>query len=170
VKRFFPIPVFALAVLFAATAAWAHDHQVPRANLRVNEQVKRLHPWSVSWVSASGPGCVGQEIDGVPDFRPKAEVDHLHSSPRIVFHKRQKPRRVNAFASRHLANGGYLANGRRLEVHLRPRDRDGHRVWVARLETSVRHRLFVNVTGHWRDEEGCGGSESASWDFKLKRA
>jgi hypothetical protein len=138
--------------------------------LSVNEQVKRLQPWSVTWVTASGPGCAGQVIDGIPDFRPRAEVDHLHSSPRIVFHKSQKPRRVNALASRHLADDGYLADGRKLEVDLRPRDRDGHRVWVARLETSVRHRLFVDLTARWRDQEGCGDTESASWDFRLKRA
>lgn len=159
-----------VAALIAATGAWAHDHRVPRANLRVNEQVKRLHPWSVSWVSGTSQGCAHLNADGVPDFRPRAEVDHRHSRPRIVFHKEQKPRRVNALASRRLSDDGYLANGRNLDVDLRPRRRDGHRVWVARLATTVRHRLFVDLTVRWRDQEGCGDSESAHWDFRLKRA
>ena len=157
------------AALMAATAAWGHDHRVPRVNLHVNEQAKRLHAWSYSWVSADGPGrCVGEEGDGVPGFRPRAEV-HLHSTPRVVFRKKQRPRRVKALASDHLAHGYLGRNARTLGVDLRPRRRDGHRVWVAKLGATVRDKLFVDLSAHWRDIEGCGGDEEASWSFSLKR-
>src|SRR5919204_6868996 len=66
-----------LAALLAATAARGNDHRVPRVNLHVNEQAKRLHPWSYSWVSADGRGrCVGEEGDGTPTFSPRADVSY----------------------------------------------------------------------------------------------
>jgi len=36
------------------------------------------------------------------------------------------------------------------------------------MDVTVRHRLFVGVTAHWRDEDGCGRDQNASWDFGLK--
>jgi hypothetical protein len=158
-----------LAALAVATPVWGHDHHVPRVNLHVNEQAKRLHTWSYSWVSADGPGrCVGQEGDGTPTFRPGADV-HLHSTPRIVFRKAQRPRRVHALASDHLAHGHLGRKARRLDLGLRPRERDGHRVWVAKLHARVRDKLFVDLTAHWRDVEACGGNEEANWSFSLRR-
>jgi hypothetical protein len=160
-------PLGVLVALGAGAAVWGHDHRVPRANLHVNGQVKRLQPWSFSWVHRDGPACVSEEGDGVPSFRPIAEV-HLHSTPRIVFRKEQRPRRVRAVADDRLEHG-YLADARRLDVRLRKSHRDGRRVWIAKFPARVRARLFVDVEAHWRDLEGCGGDESASWDFRLRR-
>ena len=92
----------------------------------------------------------------------------MDSKLRIVFHKRQRPSRVHALASRHLADDGYLANARRLPVELNRRERDDHPVWVAIVEATVRHRLFVDLTAHWRDVDGCGSDQNASWDFGLR--
>ena len=157
------------AALVAAPAVWAHDHRVPRANLHVNEQAKPLGAWTSTWVRPDGPGfCVIEHSDGVPGFRPRADA-HLHSTPRVVFRKQQRPRQVKALASDHLAHGYLGRNAQRVDVHLRPRHRDGRRVWVAKLHTTVRDRLVVDVTAHWRDAEGCGGNEQASWSFSLRR-
>jgi hypothetical protein len=158
----------ALVALGAGAAVWAHDHRVPRANLHVNGLVKRLSPWSVSWVRRDGSGCVAEDRDGTPTFRPIANV-HLHSTPRIVFRKEQRPRRVHVLAADHLQNG-YLAQAERLEVRLRKSHREGRRVWIAKFRARVPARLFVDIDAHWRDVEGCGGGESASWDFRLRRA
>jgi hypothetical protein len=40
-----PIVVLALGAAVFTNGAWAHDHDVPRAKLRVNGQVKHLSPW-----------------------------------------------------------------------------------------------------------------------------
>jgi hypothetical protein len=154
-------------LMVAAAGAWAHDHRVPRATLHVNGQRDQLVPWSFSWVSRSGQNCVGEEGDGVPNFRPRADV-HLHSTPRIVFRKEQRPRRVRALAAEQLENG-YLADPKPLDVKLEARHRGQRRVWVAKLNATVRQRLFVDLHARWRDREGCGGPESASWDFSLRR-
>ena len=59
------------AALVAAPAVWAHDHRVPRANLHVNEQAKRLGAWTSTWVRPDGPGfCVIEHSDGGPGSRP----------------------------------------------------------------------------------------------------
>ena len=157
----------ALAALVALATASAHDHRVPRANLHVGGMAKRLHPWSYGWVRGSSDGCVAIHADGFPDFRPRADV-RVHPGLRVVFRKSQRPRRVQALASRHLADNGYLANARRLPIQLRSRERDGHRVWVAAMHPTVRHRLFVDISAHWRDVDGCGGDQNASWSFGLK--
>jgi hypothetical protein len=155
------------AALFAPTAVWGHDHRVPRANLHVNGQAKRLGAWTSSWVWPDGPGfCVIEHSDGVPGFGQRADV-HMHSTPRIVFRKEQRPRRVHAIAGKRLEDG-YPADPKRLDVKLLPRERDGARVWVAKLHARVRHKLFVDLTAHWRDVEGCGGNEEASWSFSLR--
>jgi hypothetical protein len=154
--------------LVAATTALGHDHHVPRVNLHVNEQAKRLGAWTSSWVWPDGPDfCVVEHSDGVPGFGRPAGV-HLHSTPRIVFRKEQRPRRVRALAGKDLEHG-YPADPKRVEVDLLQRERDGSRIWVAKLHTRVRHKLFVDVTAHWRDVEGCGGDEEASWSFSLRR-
>ncbi len=41
-------------------------------------------------------------------------------------------------------------------------------MWVATLDVTVRHRMLVDVSAHWRDVDGCGGDQNASWDFGLK--
>jgi hypothetical protein len=105
--------------------------------------------------------------DGVATFRRRADV-HLHSTPRIVFHKTQRPKEIAVYAARHL-HRGYLRHAKRLDVNLRKSDRSGHRVWIAKFRALVRDRLFVDLTGYWRDTEGCGGPEDASWDFALTR-
>jgi hypothetical protein len=157
-----------LAALAAVATVWAHDHRVPRANLHVSGVAKTLHPWSYEWVSGSGSdGCAGIAVDGIPNFKPRADV-RVHPGLRVVFRKSQRPRRVHALASRHLADDGYLANARRLPVKLRKRDRGEHSVWVAAAHPTVRHRLFVDISAHWRDVDGCGGDQNASWDFGLK--
>jgi hypothetical protein len=158
----------ALAALVVVATVSAHDHRVPRATLHVNGQRDRLGPWSFSWVSRSDQNCVGEEADGVPNFRPRADV-HLHSTPRIVFRKEQRPRRVRALAAEQLENG-YLADPKRLDLKLHARHRGDRRVWVAKLNATVPHRLFIDLHARWRDQEGCGGRESASWDFSLRRA
>jgi hypothetical protein len=157
-----------LVTLAAVTTVSAQDHRVPRAILHVSGEGKRLHPWSFEWLSRSGPNeCVGVAGDGVPNFRPRADV-RVHSEPRVVFHKRQRPHDVRALASHRRSDDGDLADARKLPVRLRTRERDGHPVWVAIMEVTVRHRLFVDVTAHWRDEDGCGVDQNASWDFGLK--
>jgi hypothetical protein len=161
--------IVSLAALGGAAAVWAHDHRVPRASLHVNGQVKRLSPWSASWTRRTGPNeCVAWVADGVPNFRPIADV-HLHSTPRIVFRKEQRPSNVHVLVDDHLRNG-YLADAERLEVVLRKGHRGDRRVWIAKFRARVPDRLFVDIEARWRDVEGCGGHESASWDLRLRRA
>jgi hypothetical protein len=156
-----------LAALAVVATAWADDHRVPRASLHVSGEAKRLQPWSFEWVSGSGSGgCVAMAVDGIPNFKPRADV-RVHPGLRVVFRKSQRPNRVQALASRHL-DDGYLANARTLRVKLRKRDRGDHAVWVAAMHPTVRHRLFVDISAHWRDVDGCGGDQNASWDFRLK--
>jgi len=157
-----------LAALAAFATVSAHDHRVPRANLHAGGVAKTLHPWNYEWVRRSGPGeCIAIAADGIPNFRPRADV-RKHPGLRVVFRKSQRPRRVQALASRHLADDGYLANAPTLAVKLRRRDRGDHPVWVAAMHPTVRHRLFVDISAHWRDVDGCGGDQNASWSFRLK--
>ncbi len=160
----------AAAALGSGAAAHAHDHQVPHAIVHVNKQVKQPHLWSSTWERRTGPNeCVAQVGDGVPDFRPKVEVDHLHAKPRIVFRKKQRPRGVRVLTADHLRNG-YLARSDRRNVSLRKSHRQGRRVWIARFRVRVSERLFIDVEANWQDVEGCGGNQSASWSFRLRRS
>lgn len=159
-----------LATLGYGAPVTAHQHRVPGVKLRVNGQTKWLQPWSTTWSRQTGPNeCVTQVGDGIPNFRPKVEVDHLHAKPRIVFRKRQRPRRVRAYADDRVSNG-YPYDGKALDLTLRPRQRRGdRRVWVAKLQATVEDTLFVNVNARWQDRDSCGGG-NASWDFALIRA
>jgi hypothetical protein len=159
----------AAAGLAAACLGWANDRHVPRAEVSVSGTAKRLSPWSVEWVkSGRHHMCSHESVDGIPSFRPRVGVDHGHVTPRVILHKRQRPRRVIAYADNRLANG-YLAHAKRVPVDLRARHRHGHRYWVAVMRAHVKHRLLFAVTGFWRDVEGCGGRESAGWSFGLVR-
>jgi hypothetical protein len=167
-----PIVVLTLALsgaLALTTGVLAHDGSAPNANLHINGQVKRLHPWSVTWVHRSGPGCVEESVDGIPNFKPTAEVARLHPTPRIVLRKKQRPRHVRALADNRLKDG-YLADGRPLDVTLRARGDADSRVWVAMLHTRVQDRLFVDLNARWRGGAACGGRDDASWDFSLRRS
>jgi hypothetical protein len=167
-----PILVLGLVVsvgLAAACLGWANDRHVPRANVSVSGTAKLLSPWSVEWVkSGRHHMCSRESGDGIPSFRPRVGVDRAHVSPRVILHKRQRPRRVIAYADNRLANG-YLAHARRVPVELRARHRHGQRYWVAEMKVHVKHRLLFAVTAFWRDVEGCGGRESAAWSFGLVR-
>jgi hypothetical protein len=157
------------AVLVAVAMGSGPDSHVPRAALSVNGETKPLSPWSVEWVRGGhGHMCVGESRDGIPAFRPRVAVDHGHVGPRVIFHKAQRPRRVIAYADNRLANG-YLAHGKRVPVDLLARHLHGRRFWVAAMKVHVKHRLLFALTGVWRDREGCGGREKASWSFGLTR-
>jgi hypothetical protein len=169
--RWRSIVVLSLAAFWIVAGSpptWGNDHRPPRAKLHVNGQARQLSWWSGSWSWRTGPNeCVTQVADGVPTFKPIAEV-HVHSTPRIVFHKKQRPKGVFALADDHLRNG-YLAHGKQLDVKIRPHDGGGRRVWVAKLPTTVHRRLFVDLEAHWRDRSACGGPRHASWAFGLRR-
>jgi hypothetical protein len=166
-----PIVVITLAILFALALAAVAPARIgpgpPRSLVRVNGHVKRIDPWSVEWVGKAGEVCARLQATGVPSFSPRARVDR-HATPRIVFHKTQRPKRVRVYAATHLRNG-YLADPERPHVTLHQLRRGDHHVWVAKFRTPVRHRLFVDVAAHWRDREGCGGPQMAHWDFSLRR-
>jgi len=164
------LTVAVVAGLAVIPSIWAHDHRVPRTRLYVGGQVKRLTPWSFTWFRAADDStCNGMTGDGIPTFLPSAEVDHRHARLGVVFQKQQRPRAVTALADDHLSRVGYLANGKRVDVHLQPRHRNGRRFWAAVMRVTVHQRLFFDVNARWRDEEGCGGREDASWDFRLRR-
>ncbi len=158
-----------MLIVFAGGAiVWAHDHHVPRAHLEVNGEEARLGPWSIEWVSGNGTSCAAMSVDGIPNFRPIVEVDHSHVGLKVVFHKEERPRAVAAYVDDRLENG-YLANGRRVPVDLHARRSDGRRFWVAQMHVTLHRRLFFDVNGRWRDEQGCGGREDANWSFRLRR-
>jgi hypothetical protein len=157
-----------LASTAMAVGASAHDHRVPRTRLHVGEHGVRLVPWSYEWVRRSGGYCTAQAADGAPTFRPIVDVHEPKSFPRVVFRKPDRPRRVVVRVSDHLEDG-YLANAQRIRARLQARHRNGHRFWVASTGVTVTHRLFFDVYARWRDTEGCGGREDASWSFRLRR-
>jgi hypothetical protein len=171
-----PFLVLGLAGIAAAAAvapAAGHDHRVPRAAVHVNEQVDRVHYWTSSWVFGdNGDECGTAHADGFPSYQPQFGVDHPHATPRIWFHKRQRPRAVHARSySRLDDNGVPVGTGTRLHPrHLRPRREEGEIVaWIARVRVSVAPMSFIGFRARWRDEDGCGGSQGAEWSFSLTR-
>jgi hypothetical protein len=156
------------AALLGALGAWAQDRRPPAARLHVGGMVSTLHPWSFHWTRRHGHKCATQDADGVPTFRPRVAVDRRRARPKVVFKKSQKPRRVTAFASRHLVNG-FLARAHRVKVRLRPRGSGRDRSWVAKMRVKVKRRAFVALVGVWRDQEGCHSRQRASWSFNLHR-
>jgi hypothetical protein len=156
------------AVLLVVLAAWAQDRRPPAARLHVAGTVRTLHPWSVHWTRRRGNRCVVENSDGVPTFRPRVAVNRKRARPKVVFEKGQRPRRVTAYASRHLVNG-YLARAHRVKIRLRRHGSGRERSWVAKMRVKVRRRAFVAVVAAWRDQEGCHTRERASWSFSLVR-
>lgn len=157
-----------LAVAFGASVAMGHDHRPPRAELRAGGDAHRLGYWSYGWTHPDGKFCVTEQADGFPNYRPRLVVEHLHSRPRVLFRKDQRPRAVSLHQYRRLRNGVPVGEGRRLDVSLMPRRRGGEIVgWAARFRATVPDRRFYDLSASWRDEEGCDGPESVATSFSL---
>jgi hypothetical protein len=156
------------AMVVASAPSLAQDRRPPATSVHVGGVVKRLRPWSVDWVRRRGHHCVATHRNGIPTFEPRIRVGRRHVKAKVVFEKARKPRRVRAFAGRHLVAGN-LAHPRRLDVRLRQRGSGRGRRWVAKMRVKVKRRAFVDVIAGWRDTEGCGGREGAAWSFRLVR-
>lgn len=154
--------------------AGARDHRVPEVELRIAERSRALDTWSSGWTYRSGPHCVAEASDGVPDFEPAVEVSRRVARPTIVFHKRARPQAVGVTGYRRLdENGGPEGPGRNYRPRLTPRIRAGEiEAWVARPRIRVGDRLYLLLSAAWPDRSGCLPGEiedSASWSFGLRR-
>lgn len=47
------------------------------------------------------------------------------------------------------------------------RNENDRRYWTAKFTLNVIDHDYLGVSGTWRDEERCGGDQSADWTFHL---
>jgi hypothetical protein len=168
-----PILVGVAAAIAIAAVANAHDHRLPKTVLSIEEQRQQGRLWSAVWQSGDANSCVEQGIDGTPTFRRPLRVDEGSYRARLRFRKRHEPRRVSLRVYTEFDRFG-VPQGRatRIPFELRRVPPDGRtRAWVARFELSLSEgepRLLIEAFARWRDVDGCGGPQAASWTFSLR--
>jgi hypothetical protein len=161
------------ATIALAAGASAHDHRVPKTVLGVDDQRQQGRLWSAVWQTGDENSCVEQGIDGVPTFHRPLHAAERSYRARLRFRKRQEPRRVSLRAYTEFDRFGVpKGDGMPIPFELRRSPSDGSaRAWVARFDVSLSDaepRLMIEAFGRWRDLDGCGGPQTASWTFSLR--
>jgi hypothetical protein len=172
IKRVAPIVAMSCALWGLAPGAGAHDHRPPRVEVRSAGERQRARPWSLTWTRASGGNtCLTTIADGVPNYRRAA----MPWSPKRKIHlrlfKRHKPRRLAIRMYVRLDENGYVTGrGRPADFSLRRVWLNGKRVWIAGFfGRRTRRHLYLSVRVGYRDVEGCGGRQSMSLAYHLRR-
>jgi hypothetical protein len=161
------------ATIALAAGANAHDHRVPKTVLSVDDQRQQGRLWSAVWQTGDDNSCVEQGMDGVPTFHRPLHVAGRSYRARVRFRKRQEPLQVSLRAYTEFdRRGAPEGGGTRIPFELRRVPPDGWaRAWVARFDVSLSDaepRLMIEAFGRWRDLDGCGGPQTASWTFSLR--
>jgi hypothetical protein len=145
----------------------------PKTVLSIDEQREQGHLWSAEWESGGKGSCVSQGIDGTPTFRRPLHVVEGSYRATLRIRKHHKPRRVSLRAYTEFGRfGAPEDDGTPIPFELRRSPPEGHaRAWVARFDLSLSEaepRLLIEAFGRWRDVDGCGGPQTASWTFSLR--
>ena len=172
-RRGRPILVGLAATIALAAGASAHDHRVPKTVLSVDEQRQQGRLWSAVWQSGDDNSCVEQGIDGTPTFHRPLHITEGSHRARVRFRKRHEPRRVSLRAYTEFdRRGAPQGDGTPIPFELRKSPSEGAvRAWVARFDVSLsdaKPRLMIEAFGRWRDLDGCGDPQTASWTFSLR--
>lgn len=167
--------LFASALLAPAPAL--ADHKPPGAHLRIAGQrgVELGRLYSYDWTRPSGePGfCVTGSADGPQRFGRAMLVKPGTRSVAIAFRTRQRPGKLEINAWRKLdEHGSPVGPSERIHYVLEARRRSGRvRAWRAEFSIpKLSGGYFIDAFGVWRDTQGCGGSEDASWTFHVRAA
>jgi hypothetical protein len=172
IKKVAPVVALSCTLWALAPGAGAHDHRHPRVVVRSAGERQRVQPWSFTWTKAAGENsCVTTHADGFPNYRrapmpwwPKRKI-HLR------FFKRHKPSRLAIRMYVRLdENGDVAGRGRPADFSLRRVVLNGERVWIAGFfGRRTRRHLYLSVRVGYRDVEDCGGRQSMSLAYHLRR-
>ena len=143
----------------------------PRTALLANgEQLQRGAHWAGCWTTGYPDGTyVTRCADGFPQF---PDVDVVRPGTRVTIRvlKSQRPKEVLIYAWRRVDRYGMVVGTAQELPYKRRRVRlaDGI-AWDFSFELSNNPRhYYLSVTGVWRDEEGGGTTQDASWAFRVR--
>jgi hypothetical protein len=167
-------PTLALTLLAACIAlaapVLANDRVPPRTTLHHGSGVQRGLLSTRSWARPSTDGlCVTKSVDSLPRFGRPLHVGAGPQPIRIRFHKVDRPKDgLLILAWTTLDSGGNpLGKAERLRYHLRGEMHHGRPQWIARLTPAIASDLYLLVFARWKDTDGCGTLQDASWTFHL---
>lgn len=163
--------LLALGICSGAAPAVAHDHEPPRTALLANgETLQRGRHWSGCWTTGFPDGTFVTGCgDGFPQF---PRVDVLQPGTRVTIRilKSQRPKDISIYAWKRTDRYGLVAGNAQELSYKRRRVRlpDGV-VWdfSFTLSDAPRH-YYLSVTGVWRDQEGTGEMQDASYAFHVR--
>lgn len=161
----------AVAAGASAAPASAEDHTPPKTTLKTGGEVQRGLASSFSWTERTGPSrCTSAEAYGLA-FTPRKSllVDPGRHRATVRFFKPTRPLYVGIQAWRGVdrRRGTYEGQAESPPFRLVRGKRES--VWKAIFRFRLaRGHYYLNVSGDWADEEGCGGKQDATWGFHLR--
>ncbi|MDX6662518.1 MAG: hypothetical protein QOG09_620 [Solirubrobacterales bacterium] len=158
-----------VAIANSATAA-AHDHRPPKTTLHVAGAFQRGSLYQFDWIRRySRSTCVDTVADGVLDFPPSMQTGPGPRSLVVKFHRRYRPKRHIRIASWSAVgtDGSPVGDPTYLSYSLSSRGEGRQRRWLARFDVTVVTDVYLAVSARWRDHDGCGGTQGASWAFHV---
>ena len=148
----------------------ADDHEPPFVYLMAHGARQRGYRGSTEWARGdSRGGCVGQAADVAGwAFPPPLRVDAGRVSAKVIFKKSDPPTRLVIRSWRKVNDQqDPVGRGRSVRYRLRSLSNRGEiTAWLAVIRVVVRHDLYLEASGRWRDRERCG-AQSTSWTFHL---
>jgi hypothetical protein len=158
---------------FGATPAVAHDHEPPRTALLANgERLQRGVHWQGCWVRQEPDGTVvGGCADGFPHF-PRVDVVQPGTQVTIRILKSKRPRELQIYAWKKTDRYGFVVGSPQELDYKRRRVRlpDGVAWDFSFVLSNAPRHYYLSLSGVWRDEEGTGEWQDASWGFHVRTA
>jgi hypothetical protein len=171
-KRFAALILLSGALGALTPVVAAHDHRPPQAVVRSLGERQRARPWTSTWIKPDGENtCVITHGDGFPNYRRSALRWWPGRKIHLRLFKRHKPRRLTIRMYVRLDDDGNVTGrGRRADYRLRRARINGKRLWIAGfLGRRTRRHLYLAVHVRYRDVEGCGGPQTMSLAYHLRR-
>ena len=172
IKRVAPVVALICALWALVPGAGAHDHRPPRVVVRSAGERQEARPWTLTWIKPAGDNtCVITHADGFPIYRREAMRWWPKRKIHLRLFKRHKPRRLAIRMYVRLDETGNVAGkGRPADFSLRRDLINGKRVWIAGFfGRRTRRHLYLSVHVRYRDVEGCGGPQTMSLAYHLRR-
>jgi hypothetical protein len=172
IKRVAPVVAMSCSLWVLAPGVAAHDHRPPRAVVRSAGERQRARPWTATWAKSAGENmCVITHGDGFPNYTRPAMRWWPGRKIHLRLFKRHKPRRLTIRMYVRLDdNGSVTGRGRRADYRLRRGRINGKRLWIAGFfGRPTRRHLYLAVHVRYRDVEGCGGPQTMSLAYHLRR-
>jgi hypothetical protein len=146
------------------------DRRPPRTRLDTDGRHQRGRLNGFDWSKRdSATTCVS--ANGLGSFQFSREGLHVGAGPHTVnvtFFKAQRPNQTQVLLWHKIdSNRMPVGSSAKLRYRLHHRGRGAHSSWVARFSMVVDGNAYLEVSGRWRDEEGCGGQQDADWLFHL---